>query len=446
MTALTWWQERERAQASAARDDVVAALTVFAVVQMLLPESYVIGPLGAAGAPARLIGLGIALWWLADWLGTPWPRSHVRQPLRWWTLALLGAVWTSYLVAAIRPTNEVEQLPADRAVLNVIAFAGIIFAAMDGIRTLDGLDTLLRRLTLLGAAEAAFGLLQFLTGQSFIQYLHVPGLQDQSGIDEELGLRGSFFRSVGTASHPIEFGITLAMLLPLALHFAVADAGRRSRATRWVPVCLIATALTLALSRAAIVCVAVGLLVLLPSWPRDLRRSVYTGGLALTMVLAAVLPGFLRTFLNLFSAIGADSSTTSRTNSYQLAWSFFSREPVFGRGMGTFLPRYRILDNQYLVSLIEVGIVGTVCLVVVFVISTFTACRLGSRAHAPGQERPRSSVGRALGSAIAGGAVSFAFFDAWGFAMIPSMLALLLGSVGASRRLTLEGALVEART
>jgi O-antigen ligase len=169
------------------------------------------------------------------------------------------------------------------------------------------------------------------------------------------------------------------------------------------------------------------------------------------------MPGFYGTVLGLFTGIGTDSSAQSRTGSYGLAWSFIARAPVFGRGVGTFLPPYRILDNQYLGSLIELGFVGLICLLLLF----------GAGVHASWQVRRLPGVGErmpmgdatgatdggkggdaradslmlasALTAATLGGVVSFAFFDAWGFPMIPSILFLLLGCAGALRRLVLEG-------
>jgi O-antigen ligase len=243
------------------------------------------------------------------------------------------------------------------------------------------------------------------------------------------------------------------MLLPIALHFAVADAGRRSALARWLPAGLIALALSLSISRSAIICTAIALPVLLTAWPRHLRRRVYLAAPALIACLTVAMPGFYGTVLGLFTGIGNDSSAQSRTGSYGLAWSFVARAPVFGRGVGTFLPPYRILDNQYLGSLIELGFVGLACLLLLFGVGVHTSWQLrklpgagermpvgGVAGAAGGGARADSSMlSSALAAATLGGVVSFAFFDAWGFPMIPSILFLLLGCAGALRRLVLEG-------
>ena len=201
----------------------------------------------------------------------------------------------------------------------------------------------------------------------------------------------------------------------------------------------IACALSLSLSRSAIVSTAVGLAILLPMWPSRLRRQVYLAAAAFVAVAAVALRGFFSTVLNLFTGAGNDSSTLSRTDSYAVAWSFIARAPVLGRGMGTFLPEYRILDNQYLGSLIELGVVGLTCMILLFLAGAVTALQLRRPMAMPNGSTPAiSGLGPALAAAIAAGCVSFAFFDSLSFPMVPSTLFLLFGCVGALRRLTLE--------
>jgi hypothetical protein len=200
-------------------------------------------------------------------------------------------------------------------------------------------------------------------------------------------------------------------------------------------------AVSLSFSRSAIICTAVGLVILLAAWPSRLRRRVYLAVPALIAALAIVKAGFFSSVLGLFAGIQGNPSTVSRTNSYALAWSFITRAPVFGRGMGTFLPQYWILDNQLLGSLIELGVVGLTCMLLLFSAGAVTAWRLRKPMVMPTGGPPATSrLGPALAAAIAAGCVSFAFFDAWGFPIVPSLLFLLFGCVGALRRLTLEDA------
>jgi O-antigen ligase len=420
--------------------DVVSALTVYAVLRIVLPAQYVIGPLGAAGQPALLFGLGLTLWWLAAWLGQARFKSHVKQPLRLFALIFLLAVVVSYLVAAMRPPSANEQLGADRGLLNIIAWVGVMLTAMDGIPTRARLDTLLRRLVMLGALEGALGILQTLAGQSFIQYFRLPGFSN-NGVPITLPIRGDFLRVAGTASHPIEYGVTLSMLLPIAFHFAVLDAGHRRFLARWFPVAIIALGLSQSISRSSVVCTAAALAILLLAWPRKLRRRMYLGGVVFVAIFAIVRPGFIPAISDLFTGASSDPSILSRTDSYPIAWSFIEHAPVFGRGVGTFLAAYWILDNQFLGSLIEIGVVGVVCMLLLFLCGGFSAWQLRNSEAMPESRAPATSrLGPALAGAIAAGCISFAFFDAWSFYWVPSTLFLIFGCVGALHRLTSENA------
>nr|WP_227411864.1 MULTISPECIES: O-antigen ligase family protein [unclassified Cryobacterium] len=215
------------------------------------------------------------------------------------------------------------------------------------------------------------------------------------------------------------------MSLPIALHFAFNDTHKHAL-VRWYPILVIALAIPITISRSAIVAVAIVLLFLMPTWP---RARQWTAGVLIVGLMAAVyvaIPGMLGTIIRLFSGIGEDGSALSRTDSYAIAFDFFLRNPVFGRGFSTFLPQYRILDNQYLGLLIEIGIVGTIALVVLFFVAIATAL---SRRHRTTDERARS-LALSLAAMAAAGACSFATFDALGFPQVAGLMFLSIGLIG----------------
>ena len=93
-------------------------------------------------------------------------------------------------------------------------------------------------------------------------------------------------------------------------------------------------------------------------------------------ILAAVylsVPGVLGTITSLFTGASEDPSIASRTGSYDIAYSFFLNNPILGRGFGTFLPKYWILDNGYLGLLIEGGIAGLLGLLVLIASAAYSA-------------------------------------------------------------------------
>jgi O-antigen ligase len=339
----------------------------------------------------------------------------------------------------MRPIAPDELSSADRGVLSMLSWLSILLVVMDGIPSRERLDALLRRLATAGGIIATLGVAQFVTGQSFTEYLHLPGLVENGDL-VSVSSRQGFARPAATALHPIEFGVVMTIILPIALHYAVTDR-HRSLAARWFPAVAIAIALPISLSRSAIVGTAVGLAVLLPSWPRAFRRRAYAGVVVLGAGMFVALPGFLGSLLGLFTGIGSDDSARSRTDSYAIAWSFITRAPVFGRGFGTFLPRYRILDNSYLGALIEIGVFGVGALLVLFGTALVTAFQERHRSTIP-----RPSLGPAVAGAIAAGSVSFALFDTLSFPMVSGLVFFMTGVPGALRRIKTEGDMVPPDT
>jgi hypothetical protein len=415
--------------------DAVAALTVFLVLLFAIPSRLIFAPLGGAGTPAQVIGLVILAWWLAHRLALSKTHSRAGQPVRRAMLLFLAAVLASYIVATSRPITGAEMRTANMGILGLLAAFGVMSLAIDGIPSMDRLHVLMRRVVVGGGALAGLGILQFATGMSFTDYISIPGLTPNASIDGVIE-RNGFSRPAGTATHPIEFGVVLTMILPFALHYALADSDR-SRTRRWFPVLAIATAVPISLSRSALVGAIVVLALLLPTWPRARRRTSYLVVAILCAILYVSVPGFLGTLTRLFTGISNDGSALSRTDSYTLAAQFIGRSPLFGRGFSTFLPEYRILDNQYLGLMIETGFVGLAAILGLFITGIATAHRVRRLSPDPATRQ----LAQCLAASIASGACSFATFDAFGFPMVNSLMFLLLGIAGALMRLTTKSAI-----
>jgi O-antigen ligase len=379
------------------------------------------------------------VWWCWHHLQKPSPTIPLGwQPVRSAQLILLGVASASYIAAMLRPLPTGELSQADAGLLRLLAAAGVVMVATDGIPDAARFGALVRRVVWGGCLLATLGLVQFATGHSFVDALSIPGLtatQDFSAVTS----RSGFTRSAGTAMSPLEYAAALSMILPLALTHALYGAPSRgrpawlnSRLGRWLPAALITLAMVLSTSRSALLGLAVGVGMLFPSWRRSVRIGMSAAGLAVVAAVSVLVPGMIGTMRNMFSGVSNDPSTQSRTGSYELAMHFVGQSPVLGRGFGTFLPQYRILDNEYLLLLVEMGVLGF--LAVVNLMLTGAACAvLGSRAQQDQFMRP---VGRALAASLAAGALLVAFFDAFSFPMALGCLSLILGLSGGYWRLT----------
>ncbi len=409
----------------------VRLLTALIVLLIAIPSKLIFSPLGSAGTPAQMLGLLAAVLWIVTRL-MPGNTRRPIEPVQFMMAVFVATVLASYIAAVTRPLEPIEVSAADRGLLSAASWFGIFIAAAGGLTSLADLNIVLRRLTFAGGALATLGLVQFVTNMPLINFIKVPGLTNNADLGHEID-RNGLVRAAGTALHPIEFGAVLTMILPIALHYAMRDT-HRSFFARWWPVAAIAAAVPISISRSAIISAAVVLLFLLPTWQRSVRWRAYGLIVVLTVWLYITVPGLIGTLRGLFSGISNDTSTQSRTDSYNLAWDFIGRAPWFGRGFRTFLPSYRILDNQYLGVLIEMGFVGFTAVLGLFVVAVVATMRLRWRCADP----EIRSLAQALAAGIAATACSFALYDAFSFPMAASLLFLVLGCASALGRLVRE--------
>jgi O-antigen ligase len=414
------------------RIDAATLLTAYVVLLLAVPSAMKVGTLGTAGAPSTLLAMVAFLLWAWFHLQRNVPSRAGPQPVRTAMVAWLIIMLIVYVHAMMLPIPSDEISPADSGLLRLIGMAGILLAANDGPSSLDRLRSIIRRLVIAVGLVALLGLVQYLTGQLWVDRISIPGL---TGIQEgALALRSGLIRPSGTSTHPIEFGVVLTMVLPLAMAY-----GRCSPTRRWLytgVLGVVAIAIFLSISRSAMICGAVAVLVMIWSWPLAARLKALAFLVAVFVVVYLSVPGLLGTITRLFTGISDDSSVQSRTGSYEIASAFIGRSPVLGRGFGTFLPRYWIVDNGYLGLLVEGGAVGLLGLLVLIGVALHAARRAAALA-VDGFDR---ELARALVAAVAAGAAGLAFFDTFGFPQSAGCFFLILGLAGGMRRLCLAQA------
>lgn len=411
----------------------ISWLTAYLVLLLGVPSTQIIGPLGSAGSLAMVFGLASFLLWVVLRTAASQTSDAGPQPVRRALVFFLFCVGLTYAWAMSHPISPDEVSPADVAVLALISWSGTFLVAHDSLDTLPELRTLVRRIAFGGGLLAVLGLLQALTRQSWVDRVSIPGLtvtQVAGNFD-----RGGFPRPSGTSVHPIEFGVVIALLFPIALHVAFHDTTHRVW-VRWFPAAAIGALVPLTSSRSAYLGAIVGLAICMTGW--EARRRWQILGLAGVGVVAmlVVTPNLLNSIVRLFSGASDDPSVASRTGSFDLAVSFIERAPVLGRGLGTFLPKYRIFDNQYLLLLVTVGLLGTIGFLALAVVTVRTLLRVRRQSDDPVSR----DLATSLVASVVVGFVSLALFDAFAFSQTMGTLFLLLGLSGALRRLTLEEA------
>jgi O-antigen ligase len=412
------------------RIDAVALLSWYVLLLIAIPSSLVIGAFGAAGAPAALFAAILLVWFLVARLHPAMPPHAGPQPVRI-AAGLFGcSVVAAYVSANRAAMPGLQENGADRALILLCGWLGVLLLAADGIDRADRLATLLRRVVLGVTAMAVLGIVEFFTRQDLAHYISIPGLTMHAQATDLMN-RNGLVRVVATAAQPLEFATVLAMTLPLAIHQArFAPAALRRR--RWLQVALLGIALPMTVSRTAILGLAVVGVVLIPTWHRRDRRRAYLVTLAMVAAMWLAKPTLLSSFGGLFGHVGTDQSSKSRTGAYAAAASFIGQHPWFGRGVGTFFPQtYFYIDNQYLTSLVQTGVIGALALAALFVTGWLTA-RSARLAAADARTR---DLAQCLAASIAVAGICFATYDALSFSIASGLSFLLLGCTGAVWRL-----------
>jgi O-antigen ligase len=412
------------------RIDAVTLLSCYAFLLMAIPSSLVVGSFGAAGAPAALLAVGILCCYLVARQHPGLGLDRGRQPVRVAAMIFAGAVVAAYISASRHAVPAAQQSAADRGLLVLAGWVGVLALAADGIDQADRLRTLLRRIVMLAAAMAALGVIEFCTGADLTKYIVIPGLSVHQQVTDLMSRQG-LVRVTATTAQPLEFNAVLAMSLPIALHQArFAPAALRVR--RWLQVALITAVVPMTGSRSAFFALAVICIVLFPTWHRRDWLRVCLAGLAASALAWLVKPSLVSSFTALFGQLGTDQSSLSRASAYSEAVPYIAAHPWLGQGFQTFFPQtYFFVDNQYLTSLLETGVLGLLALVACFATGWFAARSVRTTAA---DARTRD-LGQCLAASIAVGAVCFASFDALSFSIAAGLFFLLLGCVGAAWRL-----------
>jgi hypothetical protein len=414
-------------------------LAVYLVLLIFLPSNQVIGALGAAGSPATIFGVVLFARWLVA-------RAQRTTPVGWTLLSAAFALFAVAIVASelagnLRPLTGIEVNSLDRGLIRLMSWAGVFLVAMDGLPTRQAF----RRVTEMAAAGGVFiavlGLIEATTGFRAAQYIKVPGL---SRLNEyTLGgpaLRNGLARVFATTIHPIEYSTVLVLLIALTAPLALREqADVRSR--RWfVALVIMGMAFPVAVARSGfLAAAALGIVVIPRLPPRSRRRVLLTLPVGLAVVHFA-FPSLLGTILGLFQWTGAEKA---RTDDYPVVETLFWDRPLLGRGFGTFIPSlYRTLDNQYLLTLVDAGLVGLGTYIFLHVAAIRTAQRT-RRAAASADDRLTCQC--LIGAAAASLASSITF-DSLSFPMFAGLFFLSLGlSGGFATILKTESTTVDGR-
>ena len=416
----------------AARSHAVPILQVYALALLIIPSNIVVRAFGAGGYAAGLVGMFAFAALLATiLLGFHDPLRH-PHPVR----GVLCLMWvvslTSYVLMDRRTLSWAQAAAADRFLIQLAVVTGVALIAAEFLTSLDDVRRVLRAVCWGGAFCGAVATLQFWLSLDLAPYLRMlPGFSENLELSA-LGSRAALNRAAGTAISPIELGVAAAMLLPLAIYLGIHDTARKPW-KRWTPVLFIALAIPTSVSRSAVLAVVAALLVLvivLPARQRVVALCTLPLAVAAVFMTARGLIGTLTAF---FTAGTSDASVATRVDDYPMVERLVHEKPWFGHGGGTYMHAnlLEVLDNQYLKTAIELGLVGLAAFVA-FLVLPFVAALAAMR-------RTTDTELRLLCGALAGSCVAATVgsltFDSLSFPMYFGLHALVIGLVGTGCRL-----------
>ena len=404
--------------------------------------------------PYRLLIMFLAVAWVTSMLIDPRVRlrkSGLEPPILLFAFAALASVaFNDSSIAAAGVTTLVVKT------LTFFASFFILFYAVVGlVRTRSHLDRLVSVLVGSGALVAFSAVIESRTdfnifnhlGQAFplISY-HDP---NAIGLSFDSLNRGGRLRVYASAEHPIELSAVLVMLIPLAFYLAKSSGHRR-----WFFMAgVLALGAFATVSRTGVVMMVVVGLVLLRLKAADVKRFSPLLVPALC-VLYFALPHTLGSFYSAFFPKGgliADQSTVTTDNNQAYAdgrladigpsvreWE---QKPLFGEGFGSRVvsnqdaetlgvKQSRLLDDQWLGSLLETGFVGICALLWLFIRPIRRMFRIAKE-----DDGEDGWLAAALAASLFGFAFGMLTFDALGFVQVTILFFLLLAFSSVLRHL-----------
>jgi O-antigen ligase len=379
--------------------------------------------------PYRILVALIFAGWLTSLLidhRITFRRTGLEGPILVILLSLfLSEVANRQRIAALGVHSDVTK-----SLTFALSFFLIVYFVVGVTKTRADVERLIEILCAGGGVLGIFAVVEYRTHYDFFAHLHsfVPILHPLWGDGPGI-FRGGDVRVVASAQHPIALGGLFVLLVPLAIYLAM----RPGRRVWWVVAAAVMIGAVSSLSRTTMVMVAgVGLVFLLLR-PRQTLRA---WPLILPAVLAIqfAVPGALRSIENSFFPAGgliaqqashANYTSKNRLSRWGPTLKEWERDPLVGEGYATRQPAKHpetfVLDDQWLKTLVETGILGVFGWVWLF----WRAVRRLAR-HAKGEVPDGGWLEVSLAASITSFVVGMWFYDVFSFIQVTVIMLILL--------------------
>jgi hypothetical protein len=423
------------------RWDALGALLVATI--LLIPiKRYTIPGNAFNLEPYRLLVVLLATGWWASLLidrRVRFRASGLEAPILLFVFAALASVAVN--------DGRIQVLGVQKEVVKTLTFFAsffiLFYLVVSALRTYGEIETVVRVLVSCASVVGLAALVESRTHFNVFNHLHLPGLQFNdpaltAGLDARYLNRSGVMRVYASSAHPIELSAVLVMVIPLAIYL-VKTTGQR----RWIAsIFLLALASFATLSRTGIIMMIVCGLVFLwlrPAQTRRLWPMVVPAFLAVSIALPHTLGSFYAAFfpkgglVAQQAEVNVGSNDGGRLTDIGPSLREYAQSPLLGQGFGSRISQRlgvqnsvkttaRILDDQWLGSMLETGAVGTIGLLWLFI---RPIRRLARRAKE--DDGPEGWLAVALVASLYAFAVAMLTFDAFGFIQVTILTFLLLG-------------------
>ncbi len=411
---------------------LLTLLAAFVAALLLIPDRYTVPLVGGLGLrPQQLVVVVMAVT-----LAVSFRRGRRLDGKRPALMAgLLVIVGVASVVVNERALDDAAFLAAIRLIVTLTLYLLLAVIVAEIANTPARRRYVLTAVVTLAAVGAIFAIHESVTQQPIRLQPTPPGLVEQRDANQGNDapttiIRNNVARPAGLATNPLELSAVMALAAPFAGYLALS--ARRWRARFWYLGCalLIGLGIVLSISRTGIL--ACGVMLVVAAIANIRRPKVVLVGLvavaALGVTVAKLVPQSVESLSEQIAKNGnSDPSLATRLQDYQELDDLLGPHPWLGRGpqaITTYVSRdgtQMILDNQYLLTIAETGVIGLVAMVALIVSTASTAAR-----------RARDTVAeRGLFVAVVCAAIAFAVmaatFDVLRFSQASALFMIAVG-------------------
>ena len=359
----------------------------------------------------------------------------LKPEVRWrpiafgWPIAFfLTAVAVSFVVNVVDLTNEALVATALGGIAQLLLMLSVFFCYRQLFRAERDVMLLLTFITWAGVVVAGFAVFERITRTNVFLMLgnFLPLTLLREGGDVS---RAGVARAFGSAQHPIALAVALCMLIPIAVYLAKYAAWPRNEVNRRIvyagAMVMLFGGVLAAISRTAVVVLAVMFLITLILHPR-VAALLLAVALPVMLLAAAVLPkvfeSMVLSFLDVDSLVASQYTSAGFRGAGRLAdlgpaLREVAQHPFFGIGYGSRIVigdrrNAFILDNQFLGTLMETGVLGVIGLAVLLLVPPILLLRF---AFLQAAEPRHANLAFMLAVALSGYVAAIFFYDAFGF-------------------------------